>query len=183
MTTSQTRRLVESAVDTYDSEQDVLRRRRGRRRRARPARARGRRHRGRVRVRPARQHRHGPGRPRDRRRGRRDRGVRRRRRHLDRRQLGGVLPGLGQRGVRRPRPLGASPATTTTASFVHDYLRDHGWTMLDGEVVDGPGGTSLLGVDDPRSSGLGNWRDETGLTFAEVERAAGRRRLRGRRAG
>ena len=54
-------------------------------------------------------------------------------------------------------------------SFVHDYQAKHGWTMLDGEVVDGPGGTTLLGVDDPRSSGLGSWRDETGLTFSEVE--------------
>jgi hypothetical protein len=52
--------------------------------------------------------------------------------------------------------------------FVHSYLANQGWTMLDGEVVEGPGGTTLLGVDDPRSSGLGNWRDETGLTFAEV---------------
>ena len=54
-------------------------------------------------------------------------------------------------------------------AFVHGYLVDHGWTMLDGEVVDGPGGSTLLGVDDPRSSGLGSWRDETGLSFAEVE--------------
>ncbi len=54
-------------------------------------------------------------------------------------------------------------------SFVHDYLADRGWTMLDGDIVDGPGGTTLLGVDDPRSSGLGNWRDETGLTFGDVE--------------
>ncbi|GAA1165772.1 metallophosphoesterase [Nocardioides aquiterrae] len=53
--------------------------------------------------------------------------------------------------------------------FVPTYLADHDWTMLDGEVVDGPAGTTLLGVDDPRSSGLGNWRDETGLTFADVE--------------
>ena len=53
-------------------------------------------------------------------------------------------------------------------AFVHAYLDDHGWTMLDGEVVDGPGGTTLLGVDDPRSSGLGSWRDETGLSFDEV---------------
>ncbi len=52
--------------------------------------------------------------------------------------------------------------------FVTDYLRDAGWTMLDGEVVDGPGGSTLLGLDDPRSSGLGNWRDESGLSFAEV---------------
>jgi len=53
--------------------------------------------------------------------------------------------------------------------FVHDYLAGLGWTMLDGEVVEGPGGSTLLGVDDPRSSGLGIWRDETGLSFAEVE--------------
>jgi hypothetical protein len=53
--------------------------------------------------------------------------------------------------------------------FVISYLDDLGWTTLDGEAVDGPGGGLLLGVDDPRSSGLGDWRDETGLTFGEVE--------------
>ena len=53
-------------------------------------------------------------------------------------------------------------------SFVTGYLADHGWTMLDGSVVDGPDGTRLLGVDDPRSSGLGSWRDETGLSFDDV---------------
>lgn len=53
-------------------------------------------------------------------------------------------------------------------SFVRGYLDDRGWTMLDGHVVDGPGGSTLLGVDDPRSSGLGSWRDETGLSFDEV---------------
>lgn len=52
--------------------------------------------------------------------------------------------------------------------FVGDYLGDRGWTRLDGEVVDGPGDSTLLGVDDPRSSGLGNWRDETGLSFDGV---------------
>ena len=52
--------------------------------------------------------------------------------------------------------------------FVGDYLADHGWTMLDGEAVDGPAGTRLLGVGDPRSSGLGSWRDESGLSFDEV---------------
>jgi hypothetical protein len=35
-------------------------------------------------------------------------------------------------------------------------------------VIDGPGGSRLVGVDDPRSSGLGSWRDETGLSFEEV---------------
>lgn len=53
--------------------------------------------------------------------------------------------------------------------FVSTYLADLGWTMLDGEVVDAPWGGTLLGVDDPRSSGLGSWRDETGLSFSEVE--------------
>lgn len=55
-----------------------------------------------------------------------------------------------------------------SGDFVVDYLADHGWQMLDGEVVEGPGGGTLLGVADPRSSGLGSWRDETGLSFEEV---------------
>ena len=53
-------------------------------------------------------------------------------------------------------------------TFVSRYLADLGWTMLDGRRVDAPWGGELLGVDDPRSSGLGDWRDETGLSFAEV---------------
>jgi hypothetical protein len=52
--------------------------------------------------------------------------------------------------------------------FVGRYLADHGWTVLDGEVVDGPDGARLLGVGDPRTSGLGSWRDESDLTFTEV---------------
>ncbi|WP_377320995.1 metallophosphoesterase [Pimelobacter simplex] len=53
-------------------------------------------------------------------------------------------------------------------SFVRAHLEKLGWTYFDDEVVEGPGGSRLLGVDDPRSSGLGNWRDEKGLSFAEV---------------
>ncbi len=68
-------------------------------------------------------------------------------------------------------------------SFVSNYLSDLGWTMLDGEVVEGPGGSTLLGVDDPRSSGLGNWRDESGLSFERGGQPAVRRRLRVRGAG
>jgi hypothetical protein len=57
--------------------------------------------------------------------------------------------------------------------FVRDYLADRGWTVLDGEVVAGPGGSRLLGVPDPRASGLGTWREETGLGFGEqAERLA-----------
>jgi hypothetical protein len=53
-------------------------------------------------------------------------------------------------------------------SFVGSYLADNGWTVLEGEVVEGPGNFRMLGVPDPRSSGLGTWRDETGLSFDEV---------------
>ncbi len=52
--------------------------------------------------------------------------------------------------------------------FVRQHLEELGWTYFDGEVIDGPGGSRLLGVDDPRSSGLGNWRDESGLSFEDV---------------
>ena len=52
--------------------------------------------------------------------------------------------------------------------FVRGYLDDLGWTMLDGEVIEGPGDAPLIGADDPRASGLGNWRDETGLSFDEM---------------
>jgi predicted phosphodiesterase len=52
--------------------------------------------------------------------------------------------------------------------FVRDYLAKLDWTYFDGEVLEGPGESRLLGVDDPRSSGLGNWRDESGLSFDDV---------------
>ncbi len=48
------------------------------------------------------------------------------------------------------------------------YLDALGWSLPDGSPVEAPWGGLLLGVDDPRSSGLGDWRDETGLSFAEV---------------
>jgi hypothetical protein len=44
-----------------------------------------------------------------------------------------------------------------------------GFTTLDGRVVDGPDKLRLLGVSDPRSSGLGTWRDERGISFADQE--------------
>lgn len=52
--------------------------------------------------------------------------------------------------------------------FVGEYLAGLGWDVLDGEVVEGPAGGRMLGVPDPRSSGLGTWRDESGLSFSEV---------------
>lgn len=53
--------------------------------------------------------------------------------------------------------------------FVGDYLDARGWRVLSGEIVDGPDGGRLLGVQDPRSSGLGSWRDEGDLSFSEVQ--------------
>jgi hypothetical protein len=55
--------------------------------------------------------------------------------------------------------------------FVTDYLTELGFTMLDGEPIEGPDGIRLLGVDDPRSSGLGTWRDQPGITFDEQSEA------------
>lgn len=51
--------------------------------------------------------------------------------------------------------------------FVGTYLGERGWEVGDG-IVDGPGGSVLMAVDDPRSSGLGNWRDEPGLSIGEL---------------
>lgn len=52
--------------------------------------------------------------------------------------------------------------------FVTEQADELGFTTLDGEVAEGPDGLRVLGVGDPRSSGLGTWRDETGLSFEEV---------------
>lgn len=53
-------------------------------------------------------------------------------------------------------------------TFVGDYLADQGWTVLNGEVVPGPGGGTLLGVPDPRSSGLGAWVDAKQMSKEEA---------------
>ncbi len=47
-------------------------------------------------------------------------------------------------------------------TFVNRHLKSLGWTHLDGKAVEPFGDVRITGVDDPRSSGLGNWRDETG---------------------
>ena len=53
--------------------------------------------------------------------------------------------------------------------FVTTQARKLGFTTLDGKVVDGPAGMRLLGVADPRSSGLGTWRDQRGISFEDQE--------------
>lgn len=54
-------------------------------------------------------------------------------------------------------------------AFVTRHLKGLGWTHLDGKPVTPFADVRLTGVDDPRSSGLGTWRDETDLSFAEVK--------------
>jgi hypothetical protein len=60
--------------------------------------------------------------------------------------------------------------------FVGEYLAERGFERFeDGEAAEGPDDILFLGADDPRSSGLGSWRDETGLSFREhAERVADR---------
>ncbi len=53
--------------------------------------------------------------------------------------------------------------------FVTEQQRRLGFTTLKGEVIDGPGGTRLLGASDVRSSGLGSWRDEREVSFADQQ--------------
>ncbi|MBD8868376.1 metallophosphoesterase [Nocardioides donggukensis] len=53
-------------------------------------------------------------------------------------------------------------------TFVDAYLRDRGWRTATGEPVEGPGGSVLLAINDPRSSGLGTWRDEPELSFGDA---------------
>lgn len=52
-------------------------------------------------------------------------------------------------------------------AFTGTYAGKLGFTRFDEESQEGPDGIRLFGADDPRSSGLGSWRDETGLSFAE----------------
>ncbi len=52
--------------------------------------------------------------------------------------------------------------------FVKDYLADRGWQTSSADIFEGPGGTRMMARDDPRSSGLGTWRNAVELTIGEV---------------
>ena len=53
--------------------------------------------------------------------------------------------------------------------FVTQQADRLGFETLDGTVVDGPDGLRVLGASDPRSSGLGAWRDERDISFSDQE--------------
>jgi hypothetical protein len=57
------------------------------------------------------------------------------------------------------------PGNHDNGTFVASYLGGHGFTVLSGEPLRTSDGIELLGVADPRSSGLGNWRTTSGITF------------------
>lgn len=54
-------------------------------------------------------------------------------------------------------------------TFVQGYLGDRGWKTAQDGIFDGPGGMRMIARNDPRSSGLGTWRDAKGKTTAEVD--------------
>lgn len=53
-------------------------------------------------------------------------------------------------------------------SFVQGYLEERGWHTASTDVLDGPDDGKLMAYNDPRSSGLGTWRDSKGTTIGEL---------------
>ena len=69
---------------------------------------------------------------------------------------------------RRLRPF-AVAAATTPGDFVADYFDGLGCdNPRQCRPVEGPDDDRSIGIADPRSSGLGDWRDESGYSFTEV---------------
>ncbi|MGH3502764.1 MAG: metallophosphoesterase [Nocardioidaceae bacterium] len=52
-------------------------------------------------------------------------------------------------------------------AFVGRYLGKNDFIVLEGEPITTPDGITMLGVPDPRSSGLGTWRDVSGISLAD----------------
>jgi hypothetical protein len=59
------------------------------------------------------------------------------------------------------------PGNHDNGTFIADYLEDRGFTVLLGEPVVSSEGIRILGFPDPRSSGLGNWKTTTDVTFED----------------
>ncbi|MEJ7743184.1 MAG: metallophosphoesterase [Nocardioidaceae bacterium] len=59
------------------------------------------------------------------------------------------------------------PGNHDNGEFVPKYFAEAGFTVLTGEPIETTEGIWLLGIADPRSSGLGSWRTEVGISFDE----------------
>lgn len=59
------------------------------------------------------------------------------------------------------------PGNHDNGEFVPAYFDDAGFTVLTGEPVETSDGIRLLGIADPRSSGLGSWRTPVGISFED----------------
>ena len=53
-------------------------------------------------------------------------------------------------------------------TFVQGYLDDLGWSTASHEPREGPDGGQIMAYNDPRSSGLGTWRDQPGISVDEL---------------
>lgn len=62
------------------------------------------------------------------------------------------------------------PGNHDNGEFVPKYFDDAGFTVLTGEAVTSSDGIRLLGIADPRSSGLGSWRTPVGISFEDQAR-------------
>jgi hypothetical protein len=60
------------------------------------------------------------------------------------------------------------PGNHDNGTYVNESLSDKGFMVLDGEPVVTDEGIRLLGVPDPRSSGLGSWRTTSGISFDDL---------------
>ncbi|MDT0200859.1 metallophosphoesterase [Nocardioides sp. AE5] len=54
-----------------------------------------------------------------------------------------------------------------SGDFVETYMADLGWTVATHEPIDTEPMGRFASFNDPRSSGLGNWRDQVGMTIGE----------------
>ncbi|MBA2443717.1 MAG: metallophosphoesterase family protein, partial [Nocardioidaceae bacterium] len=59
------------------------------------------------------------------------------------------------------------PGNHDNGEFVPAHFDDAGFTVLTGEPVETSDGIRLLGIADPRSSGLGSWRTPVGISFED----------------
>ena len=96
--------------------------------------------------------------------------------------VGGVQPGVA-RSTRSATStaLYQVPGNHDNGTFVAHYLAGNGFTCSSGEPLERTRRHRLLGVGDPRSSGLGNWRTTSGITFDRAGPAARRRGVPPRR--